>query len=31
VEVSDVVPYCRCRDVVMARAVPFSQYRVHTT
>jgi hypothetical protein len=31
VEVSDVAPYCRCRDVAMARAVPFSQYRVHTT
>jgi hypothetical protein len=30
-EVLDVVPYRRCRDVAVVRAVPFSQYRAHTT
>jgi hypothetical protein len=31
VEVSDVSPYRRCRDIAMTLAVPFSQYRIHTT
>lgn len=30
-EVPEVALYRRCRDVAMARAVPFSQYRAHTT
>ncbi len=31
VEISDVVPYRRCRSVVMARAVAFHSYRAHSS